>query len=74
MERSACPILASQYQDAPVPGVSAAETVTKFLSNAGIGVDFSLGALSLFVETKYTWIFTENEASTYLPVTVGITF
>jgi hypothetical protein len=66
--------LSVTYQGAPVTGITAAETVTKFLSNAGIGVDFSLGSLSLFVETKYTWIFTENEASTYLPVTVGITF
>jgi hypothetical protein len=66
--------LSIHYQGVPIEGFSAAETVTKFLSNAGIGVDFSLGSLSLFVETKYTWIFTENEASTYLPVTVGITF
>jgi len=62
------------YQGAPVSGVSAAETVTKLLSNAGVGVDFNLGPVSMFLETKYTWIFTENEASTYLPITLGVTF
>lgn len=62
------------YRGAPVPGISAAETATKFMVNAGAGVDFSLGTLALFVEAKYTWIFTEGDKSTYFPVTVGVTF
>ena len=66
--------LSVTYQAAPVPGVSAAETVTKFMVNAGAGVDFPLGTVALFVEVKYTWIFTEEEKSTYFPVTVGVTF
>ena len=62
------------YRGAPVPGITATETTTKFMLNTGAGVDFSLGAAALFVEAKYTWIFTEGEKSTYFPVTVGITF
>jgi opacity protein-like surface antigen len=42
------------YQGAPVSGISASETKTKFMVNAGAGVDFSLGGLALFVEAKYT--------------------
>lgn len=62
------------YRGAPVPGITATETTTKFMLNTGAGVDFSLGAAALFVEAKYTWIFTEGDKSTYFPVTVGITF
>jgi opacity protein-like surface antigen len=39
----------------------------------GAGVDFHLG-VSLFVEAKYAWILTQGETSTYVPVTVGVTF
>ena len=46
---------------------------TQSAVNLGAGVDFSLG-VSLFVEAKYTWIFTEGQTSTYVPVTVGVTF
>jgi opacity protein-like surface antigen len=48
-------------------------SATQSSANLGAGVDFNLG-VSLFVEAKYTWIFTEGQASTYVPVTVGITF
>jgi hypothetical protein len=62
------------YQGAPVAGNFTADTKTKFMVNAGAGVDFPLGGLALFVEAKYTWIFTEDEASTFFPVTIGVTF
>jgi len=62
------------YQGASVANQSGFETQTKFMANAGAGVDFSLGSLALFLEVKYTWIFTDNEKSTYVPVTVGVTF
>jgi opacity protein-like surface antigen len=41
--------------------------------NLGAGVDLSVG-ISLFVEAKYVWILTEGETSTYVPVTIGVTF
>ncbi len=41
--------------------------------NLGAGADLSLG-LTLFVEVKYVWILTEGETSTYVPVTLGVTF
>lgn len=39
----------------------------------GAGADLSLG-VTLFVEARYVWIFTEGETSTYVPVTLGVTF
>ncbi len=39
----------------------------------GAGVDLKLG-ISLFLEVKYAWIFTDVATSTYVPVTVGVTF
>jgi hypothetical protein len=62
------------YQGQPVAVQTGMSSQTKFMVNAGAGVDFSLGTLALFAEFKYTWIFTDNEKSTYFPVTVGITF
>mgnify|MGYP001583168121 CR=1 FL=1 len=41
--------------------------------NVGAGADISLGA-DLFVEVRYVWIMTDGENSTYMPVTVGVTF
>lgn len=46
---------------------------TKTAVNLGAGIDLKLG-ITLFIEAKYTWIFTEGETSTYVPVTLGITF
>ena len=42
-------------------------------ANVGAGVDFTLG-VTLFIEAKYTWIFAPEGTSTYIPVSVGITF
>jgi hypothetical protein len=41
--------------------------------DAGVGVDIKLG-IALFVEVKYGWIFTDVATSTYVPVSIGITF
>jgi|WetSurMetagenome_2_1015567.scaffolds.fasta_scaffold109280_2 opacity protein-like surface antigen len=41
--------------------------------NVGVGADITLG-VELFVEARYVWIMTDGENSTYVPVTVGITF
>ena len=41
--------------------------------DVGLGVDVKLG-IALFLEVKYAWIFTDVATSTYVPVTVGVTF
>ena len=41
--------------------------------DVGAGVDVKLG-ISLFIEAKYAWIFTDGRNSTYVPVTIGVTF
>jgi len=41
--------------------------------DVGLGVDLKIG-ISLFLEVKYAWIFTDVATSTYVPVTVGVTF
>jgi opacity protein-like surface antigen len=55
---------------------------SKFLSSSqsgktsvdiGAGVDVRLG-IALFVEVKYAWIFTDVSTSTYVPVSIGVTF
>ncbi len=67
--------LSVSYQGVPVPGgQTSLSNQTKFMVNAGAGVDFPLGAAALFVEIKYTWIMTDTQTSTYLPITVGVTF
>jgi|WetSurMetagenome_2_1015567.scaffolds.fasta_scaffold01629_2 opacity protein-like surface antigen len=53
-----------------IPGVKG-ETKTSF--NLGAGVDLKVG-ITLFIEAKYTWILTEGETSTYIPISAGITF
>jgi len=39
----------------------------------GLGVDVKIG-IALFVEVKYGWIFTDVATSTYVPVSIGVTF
>jgi len=41
--------------------------------DVGAGVDIHLG-LTLFLEVKYAWILTEATTSTYVPVSIGVTF
>ena len=41
--------------------------------DVGLGVDLKIG-IALFLEVKYAWIFTDVATSTYVPVTVGVTF
>ncbi len=41
--------------------------------DVGAGVDIKIG-IALFVEAKYAWIFTDGSTSTYVPVTIGVTF
>ena len=45
---------------------------TKFSANVGAGADLKVG-ITLYIEARYTWIFTEGETSTYIPISVGVT-
>ena len=64
-----------KYQGQPVQGgtIPGAKGETNFSANLGVGVDLKLG-IALYVEARYTWIFTSGETSTYIPVSIGITF
>ncbi len=64
-----------RYQGQPVQGgtIQGLKGETNFSANVGAGVDLKLG-IELYVEARYTWIFTSGETSTYLPVSIGITF
>jgi opacity protein-like surface antigen len=41
--------------------------------DVGVGVDVKIG-IALFIEVKYAWIFTDVSNSTYVPVSIGVTF
>lgn len=47
---------------------------TNFSANLGAGVDLDLIVLKLYLELRYTWIFSSGSTSTYVPVSLGITF
>jgi opacity protein-like surface antigen len=65
--------LTVKYQGIATPAAGV-NGQTKFSANFGPGVDLSLGGVTLYLEAKYTWIFTDNSTSTYVPVSLGITF
>jgi len=74
MAKTSMSELSVTIQGAPAAIVTDFPSQTKFMLNVGAGVDFPLANNVLFLEVKYTWIFTENEKLAYLPITVGITF
>ncbi len=53
-----------------IPGFSSG---TQASFNIGAGVDLSIG-VTLFLEAKYTWVMTDPNTSTLIPVQIGITF
>lgn len=57
----------------PSTAYSGFTSETKTAFNLGAGVDLNIG-VALYLEAKYTWILTDGETSTYLPVTLGVTF
>jgi len=61
---------------APVAGgtTPAVPGKTKPSINIGAGVDLDLPGLSLFLEAKYFWVFTEGDKVKFLPISLGITF
>lgn len=54
-----------------IPGL---QSSTSFSGNLGAGVDLDLIAVKLYLEARYTWIFTSGSTSTYVPVSLGVTF
>lgn len=50
------------------------EDVTRFAANVGGGVSWGLGPASLFVESRWVRVFTQNRNTDYVPLTVGLTF
>lgn len=60
----------------PVAGASipAVKGETKASVNIGAGVDLDFGDISLLVEARYTWIFSEGDKVKYLPISFGVTF
>lgn len=57
----------------PQGSIAGVKGETKTAFNLGAGVDLKVG-ITLFIEAKYTWILTEGETSTYIPISVGVTF
>jgi len=51
-----------------------AEQITDFGLNGGIGAAFPLSGFNTFIEARFHHVFTENEATQFVPVTFGISF
>jgi opacity protein-like surface antigen len=68
--------LTVKYQGSSIPGgtVPGAKAETNASANVGVGVDLDLIALKLYLEARYTWIFASGATSTYIPVSLGVTF
>ena len=47
---------------------------TDFGINAGAGFNFQAGAVGLFVEGRFHNVFTEDESTNFIPITLGIRF
>ena len=62
-----------KYQGAAFPG-GGSSSKTNASANLGVGVDLDLIALKLYLEARYTWIFSSGATSTYVPVSLGVTF
>jgi hypothetical protein len=47
---------------------------TKLGVNGGVGLNFSLGATSMFVESRYINVFTPGKNTNYVPIVLGFKF
>jgi opacity protein-like surface antigen len=63
-----------KYRGQPVQGgtIPGVKGETNFSANVGAGVDLKLG-IEVYIEARYTWIFTAGESSTYIPISIGVT-
>ena len=48
------------------------DSETDFGINAGAGFDFQAGAVGLFIEGRFHNVFTEDESTNFIPITVGV--
>lgn len=62
------------YNTGIADGDSEDETFTDFGINIGAGIQFNMGLLNPFVEARLHNIFTEDEATRIVPISVGIRF
>jgi hypothetical protein len=63
------------YNNTPLTPVKLIDEQTVMTLNGGLGIDFVLGATSLYAEVRVNAFFLDPETATYLPVaTLGITF
>jgi opacity protein-like surface antigen len=65
--------LTIKYQGVPYTAAPGSSSGTKTSLNIGAGVDLNL-ILTIYLEAKYTVIFTEGESSSFVPVSLGVTF
>jgi len=65
--------LTVKYQGQTLGTAPAPATETKASVNFGVGIDLSI-VVTLYLEAKYTIIFTQGESSSFVPVSLGITF
>lgn len=65
--------LTVKYQGQVLLNIPKPESQTKFSTNLGAGIDVNLAVVKLYLEARYTWIFTEGSTSTYIPVSLGVT-
>ncbi len=62
------------FQGQPSNTFAGKSSETEAQFNAGAGVDVNLVGIAIYLEAKYTWVTTEGGTSTYVPITVGVTF
>jgi len=54
--------------------LNTSKSQTKFGLNGGVGLSFGIGQADLFVESRYVSVFTPDNNTNWVPITVGITF
>jgi hypothetical protein len=65
--------LTVKRQGSPIGTFPGPTSGTNASVNFGAGVDLNV-VVTLYLEAKYTIIFTEGESSSFIPVSLGITF
>jgi opacity protein-like surface antigen len=57
-----------------VEGSNDPDSNNKFGINGGIGASFPLSGFNAFIEARYHHVFTEGQATQFIPVTFGLSF
>ncbi|MER3522797.1 MAG: hypothetical protein C4326_01680 [Ignavibacteria bacterium] len=66
--------LTVNYRGQVIPlNISKPESQTKFSANLGAGIDVNVAVVNVYLEARYSWIFTKGSTSTYIPVSLGVT-